>query len=258
LKPGETYELKEQPRDPFRARVSSGKVREPRFWLLLVINNVEYREDFKKENIMRELPAVVHKREGPSPYEIRDSENQRVRIRDLEENHRYVIQGEVEETINIVGVDEQVEVIIGNSRNIQRTVQERTGIAKQILLTDEEGRRVPFSKVQSNATYRVMVDDIVWEQRTVQWGDQEKKIKFSEPKMFWGQIMKWTHQRMYLTNQEGVEVDLLKTSRSEVLKVIERWDVRAKRLSVHWRNHSFTLDYEFADPRTIWKQFREK
>jgi hypothetical protein len=175
LKPGETYDLKERPRNPFQARVSSRKAREPRFWLLLIINNVEYREDFKKENLLRELPAVVKKREGPLPFEIRDSENQRVRVKDLEDNRRYVIQREVEETINIVGIPEQIEVIVGNGRSTQRTIQERSGILRPILLTDEEGRRVPFSKVQPNATYRVMVDDTVWDQRTVQWGEQEKK-----------------------------------------------------------------------------------
>jgi hypothetical protein len=151
-----------------------------------------------------------------------------VRIKDLGENHRYVILKEVEEPINIVGINEQVEVIIGNRRSIQLSVQGLTGISKPILLVDEEARRAPFSKVQTNGTYRVMIDDTVWDQRTVQWRDQEKKIRFGEPKMFWPQIMKWTHQRMYLTNQEGVEVDLMKTERTDVLKIVERWDVPAR------------------------------
>jgi hypothetical protein len=127
-----------------------------------------------------------------------------------------------------------------------------------VELVDPEGCRVPFSKVQADGQYQIMANDNVWDQREVYWGDQKRTIKFKDWKMFWGQIMKWAKRKMYLVNQEGVEVSLLKTKRTKVLRIVDQWDMKARCLTLKWRDQPFTLNFNPAEVPTFWQEFRTK
>jgi hypothetical protein len=169
LQPGETYELRADPGPQWQPRIWTTEPREPRFWIRLVINSAEHREGFKRSNMIRELPKVVSKLGGPIPYEIRDEGKKRIWINDMIAEGRYTIQAETNEMINIEiqGTSSPVKVIVGNGRKTAREIQKLSGLERPVMLVDEGGNRVAFSKVEAEGKYRVMINDNIWEQRDI-------------------------------------------------------------------------------------------
>jgi hypothetical protein len=258
LQPGETYELKAEAGPQWQPRPPSSQPREPRFWVRLIINNADHREGFKRSNMIRELPAVILKLGGPIPYENRDETKRQIWINEMTAEGRYVIQAETTGTISIQGLADPIEVVIGSGKRTAQIVQKLSGMDRPVMLVDEGGNRVLFSKIEADRQYRMVVDDTVWDQREVQWGDQQRTLKFKDWRMFWGQIMKWAKRKMYLVNQEGVEVDLLKTKRTDTLRIVDQWDVKTRCLTPKWRNQPFTLNFNPAEVPSFWREFRTK
>jgi hypothetical protein len=144
--------------------VAAGKSQDPRISLLLVINNQEHGEGFKKSNILREFPAVVGKHVGPFPFEIRDSENKRRGMEELTDGQRYIVRETEEEKITIEGIEQPIAIPFGSGRLIHAEIQRQTNIDRSIILIYQEGRRVPLPRLSENETYHVAINEDIWDQ----------------------------------------------------------------------------------------------